>query len=141
MAKSISFRSESTKFIPASKRILSAWLEKIIVREKKIPGEICFIYCSDEYLLEINRKYLNHDYFTDVITFDYCEGKTISGDIFISVERVRENANTQEEKFENELHRVMVHGVLHLLGFKDKSKSAKDKMRRKEDVCLKQLVT
>ncbi|WP_082326582.1 rRNA maturation RNase YbeY, partial [Sunxiuqinia dokdonensis] len=107
--------------LPKSKK----WIKNTIKKEGREPGEITFIFCSDDYLLEINKQYLDHDYYTDIITFDYVEGKEISGDIFISVDRVKENAATFGVDFQNELNRVLVHGVLHLLGYKDKSADEK----------------
>ncbi len=107
------------------------------MKEGKNPNDINFIYCSDEYLLELNKSSLNHDYYTDIITFDYCEGKEVSGDLFISIDRVRENANEMNLTFEDELHRVMIHGVLHLCGYKDKTKKDAETMREKENFYLK----
>ena len=105
----------------------------------KRAGYVCFIFVSDQYLLEMNLKYLKHDTLTDVITFDYSEGDVVSGDIFISVQRVKENAATFAVNFNEELHRVMIHGVLHLIGFGDKSKTESDVMRGKEDFYLARL--
>lgn len=115
------------------------WIEKIIQSEKKEAGDISFIFCSDHYLLGINKEFLNHDYFTDVITFDYVEEDKISGDIFISVDRVKENAETFNVTYKNELNRVMIHGILHLLGYKDKSVQEKQLMTQKEDEYLSKL--
>ena len=115
------------------------WIEKIIQSEKKEAGDISFIFCSDHYLLGINKEFLNHDYFTDVITFDYVEGDKISGDIFISIDRVKENAETFNVTYKNELNRVMIHGILHLLGYKDKSVQEKQLMTQKEDEYLSKL--
>jgi rRNA maturation RNase YbeY len=102
-------------------------------------GDLTFVFCSDEYLLVLNNKYLKHDYFTDIITFDNTEGLTVHGDLFISVERVKENSAGLGVAFKDELYRVMVHGVLHLLGYSDKSKPAKQTMTSKEDFYLSQL--
>jgi len=96
-------------------------------------GPVEFIFCSDEKLLDINRKYLNHDFYTDIITFQYEQAPEISGDIYISVDRVKENAEAFKESFDRELKRVMIHGVLHLLGFRDSTKEEKEDMRRRED--------
>lgn len=115
------------------------WIEKIIQSEKKEAGDISFVFCSDHYLLGINKEFLNHDYFTDVITFDYVEGDKISGDIFISIDRVKENAETFNVTYKNELNRVMIHGILHLLGYKDKSVQEKQLMTQKEDEYLSKL--
>ncbi len=112
------------------------WILSVIKKENKIAGDICFIFCSDDYLLEINRKYLKHDYYTDVISFDYSGQEIVSGDIFISIERVMENAVEFSEIFEKETLRVIIHGVLHLIGFKDKSKRDKKEMTEKENTYL-----
>ena len=111
----------------------SKWVKKIIHTEKKIVGDIVFVFCNDKYMLEKNIKILNHDTLTDVITFDYCKGEIISGDIIISIDRVKENATIFNVSFINELERVMVHGVLHLLGYKDKNKKDSLIMREKEN--------
>ncbi|MFS4466219.1 rRNA maturation RNase YbeY [Maribacter sp. 2210JD10-5] len=113
------------------------WIERCCVSEGYSIGELNYIFCNDDYLLEINKKYLDHDALTDIITFDYVSGKTISGDIYISEERVRENAAVFEVAFENELLRVMVHGVLHLMGYKDKSEEDSLIMREKEEEKIK----
>ena len=115
---------------------LSKWLEQVVIREKKFLGEIVCVFCDDKYLLEKNIKYLNHDYLTDVITFDYCEDRTVSGDILISVERVKENAKSYNVSFFTEIKRVIVHGLLHLLGYDDKTSSSKKEMTEKEDFYL-----
>lgn len=113
-----------------------AWIKKIITYESKKLGEITFIFCDDDYLLEKNIKFLSHNSLTDVITFDYCENNNINGDVFISIDRVKENANEFKETFLNELHRVMAHGLLHLLGYKDKNQKEADIMRSKENFYL-----
>ena len=115
----------------------SDWLSRVIISESKLEGDLNYIFCDDEYLLGINQQYLNHDTYTDIITFDYCDGDTISGDIFISVERVKDNAQEYSVSFEEELHRVMAHGVLHLLGYKDKSEQEARLMREKENEKIK----
>ncbi|OPC17716.1 rRNA maturation RNase YbeY [Elizabethkingia meningoseptica] len=109
------------------------WLEDLILDEGKKPGDINYILCDDEYLLEINKQYLDHDYYTDIITFDYCKGKIISGDIFLSLQRVLDNASMLETKQEEELNRVLAHGILHLCGYKDKTEGEQKLMRSKED--------
>ena len=114
----------------------SRWIINSIINESKRLGELNFIFCTDEYLLEKNIQFLNHDTYTDIITFDYCEGNIISGDIFVSVERVTENANTFGVDFEDELDRVLIHGILHLAGYQDKSKEEVNTMREKEDFYL-----
>ena len=112
------------------------WLENIIYSEKKIPGEIVFVFCDDQYLLKKNIEFLKHNSLTDVITFDYSQKNKISGDILISIDRVKENAKIYNTTFLNELNRVMAHGLLHLLGYKDKTKKDIKLMRKKEDLYL-----
>ncbi|OZV70842.1 rRNA maturation RNase YbeY [Winogradskyella aurantia] len=114
----------------------SQWIEQAILDESCKLGEINFIFCSDAYLLELNVEYLNHDTYTDIISFDYSVGKELHGDIYISLERVKENAKVFGVTLENELGRVMIHGVLHLCGYKDKSGSEKKLMRSKENFYL-----
>ncbi len=115
---------------------LSPWIEELIRNEGKKPGEITYILCDDEYLLKVNQDYLQHDYYTDVITFDYVKGKTISGDIFVSLQRIKDNAETLSADVERELKRVLAHGVLHLCGYKDKTIEDAKKMREKEEFYL-----
>lgn len=128
----IQFFFENTEVIKLPAQ-LAAWAENIIIAEQKKPGKISYIFCDDEHLLEINRTYLDHDYYTDIITFDYVKGKTISGDIFVSLQRISDNANVHSREFENELLRVVAHGVLHLCGYKDKTDFESQEMRAKED--------
>jgi len=109
----------------------------VIVSENKKEGDINYIFCDDEYLLEINKQYLDHDYYTDIISFDYSVGNELHGDIFISLDRVRENASDFNVTFEEELKRVIIHGVLHYCGFKDKSDDEELLMRLKEDEKIK----
>lgn len=109
------------------------WLLQVADSESKKIGEISYVFASDEYLLRLNRRYLNHDYYTDILTFDYSEGDVISGDIFISVDRVRENAGLFNVEVEKEFLRVMVHGLLHLFGYSDAEEGEKMIMRAKED--------
>ncbi|MGB5370619.1 MAG: rRNA maturation RNase YbeY [Flavobacteriaceae bacterium] len=108
------------------------WVLGICVSESYEAGNLSFIFCADDYLLELNKKYLNHDRYTDIISFDYSEGPTVAGDVFISVERVKENAKLFGTTFEEELRRVMAHGVLHLMGYRDKSEKDIGIMRKKE---------
>ncbi len=112
------------------------WLEDIILSEGKKTGEINYIFCDDEYLLKINQDYLQHDYYTDIITFDYVKGKTISGEIFVSLQRISDNASTLSRDYEEELKRVLAHGILHLAGYKDKTEEEEKEMRRMEDLYL-----
>ena len=112
------------------------WLNQVILNENKEEGDITYIFCDDDYLLEKNIRFLNHNTLTDVITFDYCEGNSVSGDIFISIERVKENSEVFKVDFLTELNRVMVHGLLHLLGYKDKTERESNLMRKKENYYL-----
>lgn len=112
------------------------WLVSLIASENKKSGEINYIFCDDEYLLKVNKDFLNHDYYTDIITFDYVKGKTISGDIFVSLPRIFENAANLSNDFNAELHRVLAHGVLHLIGYKDKTDEEITEMRNKEGFYL-----
>lgn len=112
------------------------WFSKVCVSENHVLDCVNLIFCSDEYLLELNKQHLNHDYYTDIITFDYTEGKLVSGDLFISWERVRDNASSLSVSEEEELNRVAVHGLLHLLGYSDKSDEELRVMRMKEDFAL-----
>lgn len=113
------------------------WINRIIVSNEYFFGDISYIFCKDDYLLEINKRYLKHDTYTDIITFDYTNGDLISGDIFISIERVRENALEFGAEFQDELLRVMCHGILHLMGFKDKTEDDIEIMRSKENEMMK----
>lgn len=174
--KMIQFNSEDISFSLKNKTKLKNWIVSTIeknpprttgsIRARKKAGDISFVFCSDAFLLKMNKEYLNHDTYTDIITFDYSKDNSandlrfstplevtpkggvsrtkkttdpISGDIFISIDRVKENASNFSKTFEDELHRVIIHGVLHLLGYKDKTKIAKAEMRKQEDICLKAL--
>ena len=128
----ITFNSE-TSFTPKNQKKLAEWISNVISSEDFEVGEINYIFCDDIYLHKINQEFLKHDTYTDIISFDYTLGKEIGGDIFISIERVLENAEKFNEVFENELYRVMIHGILHFMGYKDKTKKEKTLMRTKED--------
>jgi probable rRNA maturation factor len=135
----IIFNNEDITFKLKNKLLLKQWITLTIEKKKRKTGELNFIFCSDDYLLNINKQYLNHDTYTDIITFDYSKEDTklpVSGDIYISIDRIKENAGKFSKTFENELQRVIIHGVLHLLGYKDKTKIAKAEMTKQEDVCL-----
>lgn len=132
----ISYFSENIEFTFRQKSRTSKWLRLVSESEIRRAGDINVIFCSDNYILEMNQKYLQHDYFTDIITFDYCEGDKLSGDLFISIDSVRENAITYGEEFSRELSRVIVHGVLHLIGYDDHSPEDQKVMRQKEDYYL-----
>jgi probable rRNA maturation factor len=133
----ISFHNQSIAFKFKGKTKLKQWIKAITEKEKCKLGTINYIFCTDDELLEINLKHLNHNTLTDIITFDYTEGKTINSDIFISIERVLENADKFKVTFDEEFHRVMIHGILHLCGYKDKTKADAELMRKKENSSLK----
>lgn len=128
----LNFHIESIDFVLESPDKVFEWLLMAFKDNKKSVSEVDFIFCSDSYLLEINKKYLNHDYFTDIITFPL-GSDPIEANIFISVDRVKENAQLYKEEFQDELHRVMVHGVLHLIGYGDKTKQEQEIMREREN--------
>ena len=130
---SVSFHSDGVTFDVNNKQKLNSWIVSCVSTHNKSCGDINVIFCYDEYLLSVNNTYLNHDYYTDIITFDYSQKDIISGDLFISISRVKENAKKLNIEFISELYRVIVHGVLHLLGHKDKTELEKEKMREKED--------
>jgi probable rRNA maturation factor len=127
---------ESTSDLNLSSDILGTWISKVIQNEQFKMSDISLIFCNDEYLLKVNQDFLEHDFYTDIITFDYCSEDLISGDLFISVERVIENAEEFNVTFEQELHRVIIHGVLHLCGYLDKTPEEEIIIRRKESEAL-----
>lgn len=137
----ISFSNDNIAFNLENKSKLKKWIKIVVEKEKRILGNLNYSFTSDESLLKINIEYLKHNTYTDIITFNYNEGKKISGDIFISIDRVKENAMKFEVAFEEELLRVMIHGILHLCGYKDKSKTDSDLMRKKENSALRLLKT
>lgn len=132
----IRYFCEDIRFTYKNKLANNRWLKMVAGSEIRKIGDINVIFCSDNYILDVNMKYLQHDYFTDIITFDYCEGKVLSGDLFISVDSVRENSIEFGTDFEEELHRVIVHGVLHLIGYDDHTDEDKKMMRQKENYYL-----
>lgn len=132
----ISFEQEEYTFSPENQPALRGWIKSAIENEKRITGMLNFIFTSDQHLLSINQSYLNHDTYTDIITFDYCEDNNVSGDIYISVERISENAETFKNSFRDELHRVIIHGTMHLCGYADKAPADKALMTEKEDYYL-----
>ena len=136
MSQNIQFFSEQTDFNLPKQSDVSDWISLCISKKGKKTGSLNFIFCTDEYLLTLNKEYLNHDTYTDVITFNYVEGETVSGDIFISIDRVEENASDLNIDFKHELHRVIIHGVLHLIGYSDKSPEEAQEIRGQEDFCL-----
>lgn len=132
----ISFNYE-TKFELTNEDQISSWISAVILSENKKEGDINYIFCNDEYLINLNEQYLNHNTLTDIISFDYSVGNELHGDIFISIERVKENAEDFKVSFQEELNRVLVHGVLHYCGYKDKSEQDEQIMRKKEDEKIK----
>ena len=135
--ESIFFFAEETLYQLRQRTELRIWLKAIARKEKHTIAELNYIFCSDDYLLQVNKDYLQHDYYTDIITFDNSEETAhIEGDIFISIDRVKENAATHKTSMKDELHRVMAHGLLHLTGYKDKTPAEKALMRKKEDDAL-----
>ena len=137
----ISFEFINVEVPELSSELFSLWLDDAVCEEGKLTGEITVIFCSDEYLLEMNRQYLNHDYYTDIITFDYGDESTVSGDLFISVDRVYDNAQGLGLNRGTELKRVCVHGMLHLCGYGDKNDLESRLMRQKEDYYLSKYVS
>lgn len=121
------------------KNALKRWISECISGENKKPGTVNVIFCSDEHLLEMNRTHLNHEYYTDIITFDFSQENVVSGDLYISLDRVKENAKTNSSSLQNETYRVIIHGVMHLCGYKDKQKNEIVLMRQQEEKCLAQI--
>jgi rRNA maturation RNase YbeY len=133
----IRYNSDDIKIPLFPRRKVSLWIKRIAENQGKRVGEISYVFCSDTKILVMNKEFLNHDYYTDIITFDYVEGDIISGDIYISVDTVRTNADTYNVSFENELFRVIIHGILHLCGIDDKAPGARMIMERHENEALK----
>ena len=136
----ITFQSQDIDLVIKEKNKIRLWIVDAINKEGKKTGDITYIFCNDAYLLKMNLEYLRHDDLTDVITFDYTEGDRVSGDIFISYERIMDNSNILGTTLEDELHRVMIHGVMHLCGYKDKQTEAKAQMTGKENQYLELLL-
>lgn len=139
MNNTISFHYE-TDFLLENTESFIRWIKNVILEENKELGKVNYIFCDDKYLLGKNIKYLDHDTLTDIITFNYCEGDMISSDIMISVERVMENSSIFENSFSDELNRVMIHGILHLIGYNDKTDGEKEIIRKKEDYYVNKFV-
>ena len=135
----IFFHTVEIPFVLEGENRTSIWLTKLVESHEKKVGELNYIFCSDDYLLKMNQEHLNHDYFTDIITFDYCEKDVVSGDLFISIDRTKENAKTFGKTQINELNRVIAHGLLHLLGFNDKTAEDIAEMRSMEEEALNRL--
>lgn len=132
---------EETNDLELDTRFFTDWLTELCASKDFSMGDVSLIFCSDEYLLELNKSALDHDFYTDIITFDYTSQSLVAGDLFISVDRVRENAREFKVGFLNELHRVVAHGVLHLLGYKDKSSDEEAEMRKQEELALNLIVS
>lgn len=135
----VTFQAEDIDFPNIEENKLAEWISKVAQKHKKEVGEISYLFCNDEKILEINREYLNHDFYTDIITFDYSEGNTISGDILISLQTVESNSQMYKTDFSEELHRVIIHGILHLCGLKDSSPEEETIMRSAEEKALEML--
>ena len=132
----ISYQTDGTKMPDIKKRETSAWIKKVAATYGKKCGEIAYIFCDDEKILEVNKEYLQHDYYTDIITFDYSEEDSISGDLFISLDTVRSNSEMLGVGYEQELHRVIIHGILHLCGIDDKGEGEREIMEAAENKAL-----
>lgn len=135
----IQYIAENIKMQVIEKQKLNRWIKEIAADYGKKTGDIAYIFCTDERILEMNKQYLDHDYYTDIITFDYTEGNTISGDIFISLDTVKSNSEEFGTGFEDELHRILIHGVLHLCGQDDKTPLLRTEMTEKENRALEKL--
>jgi rRNA maturation RNase YbeY len=135
----IRFFNEEISFTLSNKRILSTWIKDSITSYQFKTGDVNFIFTHDDKILEVNKQFLNHDYFTDIITFNYNVDNIVAGDIYISIDTVRSNSQSYSVSFVNELHRVMIHGILHLLGFNDSSPAEKAEMHNLENVALEKL--
>ena len=132
----ITYQTEDISMPSIKKRETTEWVKQVASSYGKKVGEIASIFCSDEKILEVNRQYLEHDYYTDIITFDYTEGNRISGDLFISLDTVRTNAEQFDQAYERELHRVIIHGILHLCGINDKGPGEREIMEAEENKAL-----
>ena len=132
----ISYQTEGVRIPDIKKRDTSAWIKKVAQSYGKNCGDIAYIFCDDEKILEVNKEYLQHDYYTDIITFDYTEGDTISGDLFISLDTVRSNSEQLGVDYSQELHRVIIHGILHLCGINDKGEGEREIMEAAENKAL-----
>lgn len=132
----IYYYAEEVKLPALKKRDTSAWIKRVAAKYRKKTGDIAYIFCSDEKILEVNREYLQHDYYTDIITFDYSEGEVISGDLFISLDTVKTNAEKFGTPYEEELYRTIIHGILHLCGINDKGPGEREIMEKNENEAL-----
>ena len=132
----ITYNCENVKLPAIKKRDTSAWIRRVAAAYGKKIGEVGYLFCNDEKILEVNREFLQHDYYTDIITFDYCEDDTLNGDIVISLDTVRSNAQQLGKDYDEELHRVIIHGILHLCGQNDKGPGEREQMEAAEDEAL-----
>jgi rRNA maturation RNase YbeY len=132
----ITYSTENVKMPAIRRRDTTAWIRRVADTYQKKVGEVGYLFCDDEHILEVNREYLGHDYYTDIITFDYCEGNTISGDLVISLDTVRTNAEKYRKDYDEELHRVIIHGILHLCGLNDKGPGEREQMEAAENRAL-----
>ncbi|MBP1663277.1 MAG: hypothetical protein H6Q19_417 [Bacteroidetes bacterium] len=135
----IQYIAEEVEMIEFDQSVINRWIKSIAAQYNRRTANISYIFCSDERILEVNKQYLQHDYYTDIITFDYSGGNTISGDIFISLDTVADNANQLGVKFRDELYRILIHGILHLCGQDDKTPKLRAEMTRKENEALERL--
>ena len=133
----ITYSTENVKFPNIKRRETTAWIRRVAATYGKKVGEVGYLFCDDEHILEVNHEYLQHDYYTDIITFDYCEDDVLNGDIVISLDTVRSNAELFGKPYEEELHRVIIHGILHLCGINDKGPGEREQMEAAEDKALK----
>lgn len=132
----ISYQTDGVKMPVIKKRETTSWIKAVATMHEKKIGEIAYIFCSDEKILEVNREYLQHDYYTDIITFDYCEDNVLSGDIFISLDTVKSNSEQFKTTYDEELHRTIIHGILHLCGINDKGEGEREIMEAAENKAL-----
>ena len=132
----ITYNVENVKMPAIKRRETTAWIRRVADTYGKKVGEVGYLFCDDEHILEVNREYLGHDYYTDIITFDYCEGNILSGDLIISLDTVRTNAEMFHKNYDEELHRVIIHGILHLCGINDKGPGERELMEAAEDKAL-----
>jgi rRNA maturation RNase YbeY len=135
----ITYNTDGVSMPKIKKRATSAWIKAVAQTYGKKVGDIAYIFCDDEKIIEVNRQYLQHDYYTDIITFDYTEDEVISGDLFISLDTVRSNSEEQHTSYEEELHRVIIHGILHLCGINDKAPGEREIMEAAENKALQML--
>lgn len=132
----ISYYAEETELPAINQKAVSNWIRAVVATYEKRTGDICYIFCSDEKILDVNREFLKHDYYTDIITFDYTDGNKISGDLFISLDTVKTNAETFHTPYNEELHRTIIHGILHLCGINDKGPGEREIMEENENKAL-----